>query len=191
MDALRTVKIFMPQVGWSEYYNTLDEQTLRETPQGPNIPSTRVHKGNRYEHRVLAGFVPLGSESDLDLMIRNVGGQWSDFLRSDMFRDTYLSVTKESITSKDTSTGGDGGRQGQGIYGVIKDPNYFVWEALREHVMEVSLNVPLDTFFLDGTIADMLARMFPGCDLDDPEIRRVGYADPRDADHSTMQDPDG
>jgi hypothetical protein len=71
--------------------------TLREVPHGPNIPLTRMHKGNRFDCRVLAGFLPLGSESDLDLVVRNVSGQWSEFLRSSLFRDVYLSVTKENI----------------------------------------------------------------------------------------------
>jgi hypothetical protein len=86
---------------------------------------------------------------------------------------------------------GNGEARGQGIYGIIKDSGYFVWASLRDHTMEVVLDVSLDTLFLDGTIADMLARMFPGCDLDDPEILRVGHAEAGNEESAATQNPDG
>lgn len=105
------------------------------------------------------------------MVASGIGNTLSDFLRSKLFEKIYLDIAEES--SKDNNS--DTGRQG--IYGIIKDPNYFFWEALKKHRLVVSWDVPLDTFFLDPAISEMVSRMFPddGDYLNSPEVKAVAY----------------
>lgn len=172
IDAIHSVRAMIPGMGWPEFFTNLREYSMREVSQGPNIPLTRVYKGSRYETRVMAGFVYIKDCADIKEEISSIGSRLSDFLRSKLFRDVYLSVLQENAKE----TVGEGGRQG--MYGAIKDPDYFVWEALRSHTLEIRYDEPLDTFYLDATIMEMLSRMYPGCDLDNQFIRAVGYKYP-------------
>ena len=174
IDALKALNDLVPAIGLAEFVGSLGEYTLREMPQGPSVPLTRnTRNGGRFETRVVAAYVPLGPRMDYKKVIDGIGTKLSDFLRSNLFAKIFLGFVEKS--SKESAVV-EPGRQKEGIYGIIKDPAYFLWDAVKTHRLVVSYDVPLDNTFLDPDISGMLSRMFPDGDcLALPAVRSVGY----------------
>lgn len=169
IDAIRATRVVYPNIKWSEpYVNTLREYPLREVSHGPNVALTRTTRnGGQFETRVLAGFVPV---NEYKATVAGIGEQLSDYFRSDVFKRAYLMVVKDSMKESNMSL------RGEGMYGIIKNDNYFVWGALRDHRLVIEYDVPLDTFFLDNAIEEMLEWMFPHReDMKDPAVMAIGY----------------
>ena len=111
-----------------------------------------------------------------------IGQQLSDFFRSGAFKQIYRKVIKDSMKDSNMSL------RGEGMYGIIKNDSYFVWGALRDHRLEVEYDVPLDTFFLDNAIEEMLDWMFPGHeDMKNPSVMAIGYVGGASDKHEKMQ----
>ena len=173
-------KMFSPKMGFDGLVDSLREYTLREVPQGPSVALTRnTRNGGRFETRVVAGYIPVGPGSDHKRCVEDAAAKLSDCLRSKLFSKVFLDVVQQS--QKDNGTP-EPGRHG--IYGIIKDPHYFLWDALKTHRLEVSHDCPLNCIFLDSTVDEMLSRMFPDDPLDD-DVRDVGYKEQSDAEIGT------
>lgn len=172
IDTIRAVRQLMPQIGLGDFIDSLREYALREVPQGPSVPRTRsTRNGGRFETRVVAGFVPLGPNSSYKNVVDGIGTTLSDFFRSKLFGKIFLGIVKESTKDSNSTEPGR-----QGIYGIIKDPSYFLWDVLQSHRLKMSYDVPLDTTFMNPTISEMLSRMFPDDEyLALPEVRFIGY----------------